>query len=65
MASKIRMSKERYDELVKAERMLNDLLPVYDKLEECGVDCTGFRQINAERLPQIAAMKKNFGPNAQ
>lgn len=59
---KIKLSRERYDELIAAERKLNDLLPEYDKLEECGVDCTAFRQINAERLPQIAAIKKNYGP---
>ena len=59
---KIKLTKERYQQLLKAERELLDLLPEYDKLEECGVDCTSLRQVNADRLPQIAALKKHYAP---
>ena len=59
--AKIKLSKARLQELLAAERKLLELLPEYDKVEECGVDCLQFRQVTDDRLKQIAAIKKNFG----
>lgn len=61
---KVKLSKERYKELIDAERKLNELLPEYDHLEECGYDCTQLRMINQQRGEQIQAMKKYYAPGA-
>lgn len=60
--AKYTLPKPNYDELVKAERDLHDILPEFDKLEECGVDCQEMRNVREEALKRSAAIKKHYAP---
>lgn len=62
--SKTRLSRERYDELLRAERIFTDLLPDLDKLEQCGEDCEGMKQVVREAMEQSAKLKQYFAPTA-
>lgn len=57
------MTAEEHQNLLAAERKLNDVLPDIDGLEECGVDCQQLRAYRQQRMDQIAALKKNFAPS--
>jgi hypothetical protein len=61
----IRLDAQRYQELLKAERDLLDLIPTYDRLEECGQDCSGLREVNAATVEKIAKIKQHFPPRAR
>lgn len=60
----ITLSQERYSELLEAERLLHDVLPDLDKLEECGVDCQQARAAYQESMGKITAIKARFAPPA-
>lgn len=63
--AKTRLSRERYNELLAAERIFTDLLPDLDKLEQCGEDCEGMKQIVRESLEKSAKLRQFFAPTAQ
>ena len=58
----IRMSPERYRELLTAERNFLDLIPDLDKLEQCGEDCTMEREAVRVKVEQISKLKQHFAP---
>lgn len=60
--SKIKLSTESYAGLLTAERALTDMLPEFDKAEECGIDCQIFRQATADYLERIGKMKLHYAP---
>jgi bacterioferritin-associated ferredoxin len=60
--AKISLSRERYTELLAAERTFHDLLPDIDKLEQCGEDCQAMRQVVQEEMARIAKVKQFFAP---
>lgn len=57
-----RMSPERYADLLEKERLFHDLLPEFDKLEQCGEDMTAERELCRSKLEQISNLKKHFKP---
>jgi hypothetical protein len=63
MATPITMKPETYAQLLKDQRALTDSLSNFDKLEECGEDCTTARAWVANQLDRISALIKNFAPN--
>lgn len=58
----VRLSREAYQELLNAERRLHDMLPEYDKAEECGIECQYLREGTADILARIAKMKTHYQP---
>lgn len=58
----IRLSPERYAELVEAERQLHEALAEMDKAEECGIDCSALRQKRQDAFDLAQAIKKNYKP---
>lgn len=60
--AKIRLSRERYNEMLAAERIFHDLLPDIDNLEQCGEDCLAMRQVVQEELDRISKVKQYFAP---
>lgn len=58
----IRLSQERYAELIEAERQLALLHSEFDKAEECGIDCQQLRATQAEAIQRIQSMRKNYAP---
>lgn len=57
----IRLDRQRYDELIKTERDLLELLPVMDKLEECGEDCSSIKEVVRQYVERIGKVKQHFG----
>ena len=53
-------SREQYDRILQAERIINDLLPVIDKLEACGEDCNNYRFASKQFFDKLALIKANF-----
>lgn len=62
---RIELSEEHVNSLVQADRDLGELLPYYDKLEECGVNCTAWREINLDKRNQISKLREHFAPTRQ
>ena len=60
--NEVRLSPERYAELVEAERQLHDALAELDKAEECGIDCSELRQKRQDAFELAQALKKNYKP---
>ena len=48
--------KQTYD----AEKQLNDLIPLFDKCESCGIDISGYRAIAAGLVANLQAIRSNF-----
>lgn len=63
--AEIKLSKERYAELLRAERALLDLLPEYDKAESCGIDCSPLKALHDEYMERIQSIKDNYGPKVR
>lgn len=47
-------------ELQQAARTLADLLPEFDDLEACGIDCSGARVIHQQGMSEIGEMLTRF-----
>lgn len=60
--AKVKMSNTSYANLIDAERKLMDSIPEFDKLEECGEDCTALREMTRYNLDRIAKMKQYYAP---
>ena len=58
----IRMSRADYDKLVQADRDLANVMPEFDKLESCGIDCAAVRQKWSDTREKIAAIKQHYAP---
>jgi hypothetical protein len=61
--AKIKLSRERYAELLSAERLFHDLLPDLDNLEQCGEDCQAMRQVVQDEMKRIEKIKQFFAPS--
>lgn len=64
MATKISLPKKLYDELVRHERAMGDMISEFDKAEACDIDCTAMRDYVKQQLDAIASLKQNYGPRA-
>lgn len=53
----IRFTRAQYDQLVEADRLLHDLIPVLDEWDGCGLDCSGFREIAADLSTKISRIR--------
>jgi hypothetical protein len=49
-----------YETLVRVERDLNEMLPLLDKADSCGVDCAVFRQQRDDLAKQLSLIKQHF-----
>lgn len=62
-AQQVSFSQAQKEANLSAQRQLAELLPAFDKAEECGCDMTGYRAIAAGLMEQLKAIQKNFmGP---
>lgn len=50
--------------LQEAQRQLHDVLQEYPIAEECGMDCTAWRQLHQEAYNRIDALLRNYGAQA-
>jgi hypothetical protein len=65
MATTITLTPDQHQTLLQAQKMLHDLLPDIDALEQCGKDCQDLRSKNDAIRAQITALQTQFGgPNA-
>lgn len=53
-------NKQHYETLIKARRLANELLPVMDKAESCGVDCSTWRAQLAQADADLANIQTHF-----
>lgn len=61
MAKQIKLEKASIAQLREAQRELHDLLPEFDKMESCGIDCQEFRAVAADAQQQVEQMLKHYG----
>jgi hypothetical protein len=61
MAATITLTPDQAQTLRQAQKMLHDILPDIDGLENCGVDCQQLRAQNQAIRDQITALQTNFG----
>lgn len=59
---KLKLDQQSYTELIAAERSLTAQLDNFDKLESCDIDCQALRELVAQKLKQIQAIKQHFAP---
>lgn len=64
MSKGIKLSKERYAQLLQSERNLTGVADDLNKLEQCGVDCTEMKQLVADQLEKSAKVRQLFGPTS-
>jgi len=57
----IKLDAKTVAKLREAQRDLHDILPEFDKLEQCGEDCQIYRQVHAEAGQRIEALLKHYG----
>jgi hypothetical protein len=62
MPDPIKLPTEMVAKLQQAQRQLTDILPEFDKLEQCGGDCAEFRRLHQEYLSRATALLQNYGP---
>lgn len=62
MATDIRLSAEEYARLIEAERALLDAVNDFNKAEDCGIDCSIFRQLNFDAVNRIQKIKQHYAP---
>lgn len=62
MAADIRLPTDMYMALMESERKLSELDPLYDKAEECGIDCQQFREVRGLLAQRSEAIRRHFGP---
>jgi hypothetical protein len=51
---------ENVAELRRSERTLNDLIPFFDKSEQCGIECQELRVARDEAAERIAKLLQHF-----
>lgn len=64
MSEQIKLTREAYDELKKAERRFLDLLPKCDSFEACGIDANQYRGLIQQRLQEISEIEARFATPA-
>lgn len=61
MVEKIKLSPEMKQKVLNDQRTLHDLVSEYDRLEECGTDCTAYKGVIAEAQKKLERLLANFG----
>jgi hypothetical protein len=56
----VRFTRQQYEALREAQRVLHDVLPDLDKMDGCGWDCQGYRILVADLANQLQAIERNF-----
>lgn len=56
-------TRQHYDGLKKTQRELADMLSEFDKLGECGLDCTAWREIHREMTANLEAFERHYLPS--
>lgn len=51
---------EDWRHLQDAQKRLNDLLPIMDKAENCGIECQTFREVARDLLERLTAIQREF-----
>lgn len=59
MATQI-FDRRQLEQLKRAQREIHDLLPTIDAAEQCGVECSAFRQIARDLSDRLVAIEQNF-----
>ena len=57
----IKLDQDQRDTLLKAQRIIHDILPQLDALEKCGKDCTALRDQAKREHANITALLAHFG----
>lgn len=60
--SKIEFTRADWEALQKAERLMTEYPAELDKAEDCGVDCTEHRAVQAELLRLCGKLKQHYFP---
>lgn len=61
MSTKLfQLTPDQVEELRQAQRILHDLLPEFDDMEQCGINCQGARAIHQQNAQEIEAMLANY-----
>lgn len=63
--TEFRLSQERIAEIRSAQRVLNDSIALFEKLEDCGEDCQAERDQLREHQQKLERLMVNFGPKVQ
>jgi len=53
-----------FDQAAKVDsalRALQNLKPIQDKMEACGIDCVGFENLRQTLMGNLTAVKQHFG----
>ncbi len=53
-------NRTNYDELKRAQRLINDRIAVLDKAESCGIECQEFRQMVKLVLDRLLKIEHHF-----
>jgi hypothetical protein len=56
-------SEQHYNLLMQGQRALNDVLPLVDKAEACGLDCSEYRSGHAFMQDRIGRYLRTFFPD--
>ena len=59
--NKYSLPPDKLEELRTAQRALNEVLPEFDKAEECGVQCQEMRTLRDQAADRISKLLKNYG----
>lgn len=57
------LQQSQMDAVASAQRILHDLVPLIANLEQCGTDCSGFKDKVQEYYDTLQEIVKRFGPN--
>lgn len=49
-----------YERLREAQRLINEVLPIIDKIENCGTACDAFREVCAELSGRLSQLQAEF-----
>lgn len=53
-------TKRDYDKLQEARRKIHDLLPMFDRAQNCGIDCDELRQAAEELRNRLESIEREF-----
>jgi len=63
MAKEIALTPDLYMSLSESEKKLSELDSLYDKAEECGVDCQQMREIRQILAQRSMKLRQHFAPS--
>lgn len=53
-------NKAAYDDLKRAQRLINDRISILDKASDCGIECQDFRTMAKSVLDRLMMIEKHF-----